>query len=239
MNLACRSRPISYLRLERYLQGDVDASERRRVADHLRECACCRTCFEDMQSEVIELPPLRVDPARPVAPLPVLPLSAANVRPRLGPWSQLTAALALAAAVLLWLRAPNTDSALPPARVAIKGGGELALELVREHAGSLAVDPSRFAPEDRFQARVSCPPGKVYWELVVFQAGQAFFPLSPAAPLQCANAVTLPMAFALDGTEPADVCVVIDPNLQPARSQLSTPLTLPARSAACTTVSPL
>ena len=241
MNLACRTQPISYLRLERYLQGDGDANERRRVTEHLRDCACCRTCFEDMKREVIELPPLPVRPThdRVIAPLPDLPLTAAKEPRRFGTWPQLTAALAMAAAVLLWLRGPGNDPALPPARVAIKGGGELALQLVREHAGALAVDPNRFAPDDRFQARISCPPGQVYWELVVFQGGEAFFPLAPAATLHCANGVTLPMAFALDGSEPADVCVVIHASAQPSRAQLSKPEALRAHSAACTRVRPL
>lgn len=222
MNLACSSQPISYLRLERYLQGDVAAGERARVAAHLDECALCRRAFEDMRDEVIQLPPLPSLPARP-----------ARWR-RAG--LQLTAALGLAAAIALWLR--PAEHALPRARVPIKGG-ELGLELVRERAGVVQIGATRFEPDDRWQARVSCPPGAaVHWQLVVFQADRAFFPLVPSAALACANGVTLPGAFALDGRAPADVCVAIDAAAPLSRERLASRAQISALTAACVTLSP-
>ena len=152
---------------------------------------------------------------------------------------QLTAALAIAVALALWAR-PQREQAtgLPPARVAIKGG-ELALELVREHAGTLFVDPSHFARGDRLQVRVSCPAGQTLrWDLVVFQAGHAYFPLTPVAPLACANGSTLPGAFMIDGTAPADVCVVVAAGAAIERTRLTEPSRVHAVGAACLRVSP-
>lgn len=209
MNPTCRGEPISYLRLERYLQGDVQAAERERVADHLQQCGVCRECFEAMRDEPIELPALPVVQQR----VPRLWWRSARRA-----WPPL---LAAAAAVLLviWARAPAPD--LPPARVRVKGG-ELAIELARLHAGTIAADATRFAAGDRFQARVSCPPGTaVYWDLLVLQAGEVFFPLTPSTPLQCANGVSLPGAFALDGREPANVCVLVQPDAPLDRVQLA------------------
>lgn len=204
MNAACRDQPISFLRLERYLQGDTDTQERERVGAHLAACDVCRACFDELRQEVVELLPL---------PAAVRDTGRKNARAKARAnriWPQLTAALAIAAALALWARPRSVESPrLPAARVAIKGG-ELALEAIREHAGTIAADSRRFAQGDRLQIRVSCPPGPArHWDLVAFQAGQAFFPLLSSAPIACANGVTLPGAFTLDGTSAVDVCVVI------------------------------
>jgi hypothetical protein len=117
---------------------------------------------------------------------------------------------AAAALVLALLPRPSNDSRLPAARVRIKGG-ELAIALVRQHAAALANDPSVFAAGDRFEVRVSCPADlHAHWDVVVFQAGEAFFPLQPEAPLHCANGVTLPGAFELTGSAAASVCVQLE-----------------------------
>jgi hypothetical protein len=205
MTESCRSQPISFLRLERYLQGDVDAHEQGRVAAHLRECTTCRACFESLRDEAFQLPPLPLPQASPR----VRPLTSALRPAHHGrPWARVLALSALAAAGLLAVRAPSDESATRSALHRSKGG-ELALELVREHAGSIAFDATHFAPGDRFEARLTCPPGQsVYAELVVFQASEVFFPSPPIGPLACANAVVLPAAFTLDGTAPVEVCVV-------------------------------
>jgi hypothetical protein len=204
------------LRLERYLQGDVQPAERERVAAHLEQCEVCRECFEVMRTEPIELAPL---PVPLPAPVPLRRAWARRV------WPQLTAAAALAAAVSLaiWVRDPGlSPERLPPARVRVKGG-ELALELVRQHAGTIATDATRFSAGDRFQLRVSCaPPAEVYWDVLVLQGGEAFFPFTPAARLQCANGVSLPGAFALDGREPAHVCVILQADAPLDRARLAT-----------------
>jgi Putative zinc-finger len=230
--LTCRTQPVSYLRLERYLQGDVDTRERLRVEEHLQACAACRACFESLQHEVIELLPL------PALIRQQSPSWGARVRRY---WPQLTAAAAIAAAVTLWPgsdRDPETP-ALPPARVAIKGG-ELALELLRERAGTVTAGAERFAAGDRFQVRVSCPPGSaVHWDLVVFQADQVFFPLTPSALLSCANGVTLPGAFTLDGAAAADTCVIMAASAAPDRSRLREPTAMRELGAACVRIEPV
>jgi hypothetical protein len=202
--------------LERYLQGDVDAHEQSRVTAHLHECATCRACFESLRDDASLLPPL------PHASQRVVPPTAA-LRParRERPWARLVAISALAAAALLTVRAPSDE---PTARGAAQRskGALLALELVREHAGSIAFDTSHFAPGDRFEVRLTCPPGQaVYAELVVFQASEVFFPSPPLGPLICANGLTLPAAFTLDGTAPVEVCVVTNERGPVDRQQLT------------------
>ena len=83
--------------------------------------------------------------------------------------------------------------------------------MVGGNAGALANDPGVLASGDRFEVRVSCPADlQAHWDVVVFQAGEAFFPLQPEAALHCANGVTLPGAFGLTGSAAASVCVQID-----------------------------
>lgn len=196
MTPACTSEPISFLRLERYLQGDLQLPELERVAAHLHDCPTCSACFDEMRNEVIELPALPVQLPTPT-------------RARTWTWP-LGLVAAAAALVLALLPQLSKDSRPPAARVRIKGG-ELAIALVREHAATPANDPSVFAAGDRFEVRLSCPADlQVHWDVVVFQAGEAFFPLQPEAPLHCANGVTLPGAFELTGSTAASVCVQID-----------------------------
>jgi hypothetical protein len=199
MTQRCVSQPISYLRLERHLQRDLRPLELLRVDWHLRRCAVCRDCFAAVRGDVVTLRPIPRALLAPSRPRP--PRSAAALV-----W---TAAGAAAAVIALWLR-PVPESLAPrAARVAIKGG-ELALQLVREPRGQLARDATHFAPGDRFQALVSCPAGESWhWQLLVRQAGESYFPLTPDAPVKCANAITLPGAFSLDGAAGAQVCVVL------------------------------
>jgi hypothetical protein len=194
----CSSVPISHLRLERRLQGDLAPLERFRVDQHLRRCEACRACFEELRREVVVLKPL---------PQPLLAPDARRSNHR---WTSIGVALSAAAAFMLWMRsATETSPELPPARVAVKGG-ELALELVREPRGERARDAGRFAPGDRFEGVVSCPPGaRRHWQVVILQAGQAYFPFTPSELLTCGNGITLPGAFALDGSDPARVCIAL------------------------------
>jgi hypothetical protein len=222
MNATCSGEPISFLRLERYLQGDVQPSERAQLETHLAECGVCRECFEALRNETTELLPLAVH-VTPVmrsetTELPQFPehfwraQERRALRTRIArAWPQLLAATLTAAAAMLLvrLRTAELEPALSAQRVRIKGG-ELAIELVREHAATIATDPKQFAQGDRFQVKVSCPPGEPrYWDVVVFQAGELFFPLKPEVPLQCRNGLTLPGAFMLDGYAPASVCVIV------------------------------
>ncbi len=229
MTEPCSAVPISFLRLERYALGEVDASEREQIMAHLSSCTLCRSCFDELQTSALTLPPL---PARSATRKP------ARVR-RLF-WSITGGALAAAAALLLMTR-PAPDASKPRAAAdnATKGG-ELTLSLVRQHAGNSARDPALFAPGDSFSAQVTCPPqADQAWDLVVFQAGQAFFPLQPTAALVCGNHLSLPGAFTLSGSTPASVCVVLSNRVGVDRTELRRrgPAGLPATSA-CVIVAP-
>jgi hypothetical protein len=178
-----------------------------------------------MRNEVIELPALPVQLPTPT-------------RARTWTWP-LGLVAAAAALVLALLPQLSKDSRPPAARVRIKGG-ELAIALVREHAATLANDPSVFAAGDRFEVRLSCPADlQVHWDVVVFQAGEAFFPLQPEAPLHCANGVTLPGAFELTGSAAASVCVQIDAARPIDRERVKRDgLSALSQSSACTALTP-
>ena len=222
---ACTAQPISCLRLERYALAELPAAEHAAIEAHLAGCAACRQALHELRSSEVTLRPLSARAARPPYRLVV----------------RAAGGLALAAALLLAVRAgltgPHEQNGEHGGQ-AVKGG-ELALELVRERGGDVALDPRSFMPGDRFEALVSCPPnGPVYWDLVVYQGGQAFFPLSAQQALHCGNHVSLPGAFMLTGDAPATVCAVLGP-APLARSELARASadSLPPPHA-CTTVLP-
>lgn len=202
----CIDEPISYLRLERHALHELPAPESQRIEHHLAACEVCRACFAHVE--------------RPLS-LPELPVAggkgARGIRPRVAAlWGRRLPALgalgALAISLLIltlsWPAPEAPETALPPARLAIRGG-ELAIELVRQHGGRLA-EPSRFAPGDAFKALVTCPNREsVHVELVVYQHGRAYFPLPSVRLSSCGNRRTLPGAFSLDGESEAAVCVAL------------------------------
>ena len=204
---ACISEPISWLRLERYRLLELAPEAASEVERHLEACAACRACLG------------HVDAPREIAPLP-LPLPA-RVRPAAPRRRSVVAPvvigagiLAAAAAAVLWI-APSADPRIPGPHTGIKGG-ELALQLVRLHAGSTGHDPARFTPGDRFKVQLTCPPGlRGRAHVVVLQAGAAFAPLEPYPLTDCGNLRTWPGAFALDGEAPVTVCVALAADVPP------------------------
>ena len=89
-------------------------------------------------------------------------------------------------------------------------GGELSLELVRLGSDGRLLDSSRYHADDRFKVLINCPgETSVNVELIVYQDGQAFFPLDPIRLESCGNRRSLPGAFELDGTSHALVCVAV------------------------------
>jgi hypothetical protein len=232
MNQTCTSEPISFLRLERYLLDEVSAPERVAVQGHLETCEACRSCLLALRAQDVALLPLPVS----IKPLRKPPRARATLRV----WQRTAAASVLAAAALmLFLRDPPSSGLTASRQHAGRStkGGELAIVLVREHAGDLALDATRFAGGDRFEVQVSCPPAETpHWDLVVFQGGETFFPLQPSEPLHCANHVTLPGAFSLTGRQSARVCVVLDANAAIDRARLSQDL--PANSR-CLSIEPV
>jgi hypothetical protein len=197
---ACVGEPISWLRLERYRLQELAPDQRGEIEQHLHACDACRACLAHVGKELV-LPPL---PARETR-VTGRAWSRAQVR-----WIAAGGALAAAAATVLLVLRPASPGLEPPQRTLTIKGGELAIGVVRERAGSIAHEPVSFAPGDRFKVVLTCPPDmRPHVDVVVFQAGEAFFPLPHTRLAQCGNAVALPGAFALDGAAEALVCAVI------------------------------
>ena len=207
----CTSVPISWWRLERYRLADLPRAEVVEIEQHLSGCAICRPCLARVDTPV-QLPELpahlrgkRVESVR--APRAGVARRQARTRTR---WAA-AASLIAAAAAALWLMPRSAGPGLePPGRRLSFKGGELAIGLVRERAGSVARDPTQFRAGDRWKVLLTCPPPlRPHVDVVVFQGGEAFFPLAPAQPAACGNGFALPGAFALDGAAEALVCAVV------------------------------
>lgn len=241
---ACIGEPVSYLRLERFELHELPAEEQRSVADHLAQCATCRACYERIHADAREvelaelagkLPPLSASALQPRAAGRArgardhvdrgAEKARGGVRPRARAawlWGGSVLALSLVA-LLAVLRAPEGLQPMAPGGVK---GAELAIELIRVGAeGEQPLDPSRFAPGDRFRIALSCPPalaGKV--RMLVFQAGERFEPLPAQTLASCGNRRMLQGAFRLDGDAPVDVCVVLgDADLSAASAREALP----------------
>lgn len=192
----CIDVPVSWLRLERYHAGELAESERARVAAHLASCASCASCSAGIER----------DAARPLPPLPVV-RSVPPARPlatRAG--VAVFAAAALAAGLAFWARRATEGDE----EVAVRTKGDaVAFALAREDEAPIVEAGGAYADGERFKVLVSCPPGlDASWDLVVFEHGEASFPLSPESALACGNAVPIPGAFRLVGREPMEVCLL-------------------------------
>lgn len=210
--------PVSWLRLERYALGELDAGQRGDIAAHLATCARCRACADRIAAEAeSELPPLP-------APSPTTPVPPAVPGARAWPWrfkprqhglAALAAGLALVAAVLV-LR-PRQAAHVAGARVVAVKGGEIAVELVREHGGSIAWEPTSFGAGDRLKLLVTCAaPLEVQADIVVVQSDGPVF-VGPPARIACGNRVPVPPAFRITGPGAARVCVLLDATDPPPR----------------------
>jgi len=191
---AC-AQPVSWLLLERYQLGEVTASERARVETHLEACTRCRADLDRLAADARPLPPLP-EPA-PAGAHRFFALAAASA-----------AAAALVLVFSLWAPwRPAARAEWPPQRIQVKGG-ELAMTLIRERSGAVIENPASYEDGDRFRIELTCPPGELSWDVVVFQSGRAFFPYEPAGSIACGNRVGLPGAFRLSGSAPAVVCAL-------------------------------
>lgn len=196
---ACAGTPVSWLRLERYHAGEADGAERRAIDEHLAGCEACTACLRR----------IRDDDAIALAPLPLPPRPPPRLlRPAFRRAVALAPLLAAAALLLLvWGRRPDSPhDATPGLRTK---GDEVGFALVREGEGGAVDAGSVYHDGERFKALVTCPPAmRASWDVVVFERGEASFPLEAQADLTCGNGVALPGAFRLTGREPMTICLV-------------------------------
>jgi hypothetical protein len=195
-NLACIGEPISWLRLETFATGKTDPA----IATHLAACPACTHCLDEIRTDLVALPPLAIP----------------EVTRRRSPWPWLVPALglAVAAAIALLVLAPwrGEQPQLPRDNaVAVKGVGDVIVDIVRERGGVVRADVRTFAPGDRWKVVVTCPPAaSAAFDVSVTEAGSSTGdrPLAPAQ-LACGNRVVIPGAFAITGDRANRVCVAI------------------------------
>jgi hypothetical protein len=186
--MACIGEPISWLRLERYALTGADAG----VRDHLATCDACRGCLDEIQRDVVALPPLHV---------PIKRSWWRFALPALG-------AIAAAAVILFVLR-PRDVEEEGVARV--KGIGEVVVDVVRERGGIVRTDVRSFKAGDRWKVIVTCPLlAEVSLDVAIREHGTQHddHPLARAQ-IVCGNRIVLPGAFELTGDKPHRVCVRI------------------------------
>jgi putative zinc finger protein len=208
----CKSQALSWLRLEMYNLQELPDAEVRQVENHLADCESCRSCLDRIKQSTDEL-----------KPLPRIELESQRSGWFSLAWIGATASLAAAAILLIVFKFGWPDQVsdeLPPPKIAYKGG-ELTISLVRDRDGVIKHEPEAFISGDRFKVLVTCPPSEeLYWDLVVIQNDELFFPLAPSDALSCGNRVGLPNAFKLSGVAAATICLVTSPQV-PDRTSIS------------------
>jgi hypothetical protein len=215
--------PISWLLLERYALGELGPEERADVEARLAASEVDRACLAEIRADNSELPAL---PSSVTAPARLRAVPAASAKAAPGPvarpsrarhvrWIAATGTLCAAAASLLVVvrtRPTGDELATPTPQTQAPAlpddgikGAEVSLRLISDRQGT---DPKMFTSGERFKLELSCPPRLgAALRLFVFQGEQVFEPLPLTAPLACGNLVPWPGAFALDGSDAADVCV--------------------------------
>jgi len=223
MSPRCTGEPISWLRLERYHLGELGPDERSRIEQHLATCPACRACLERIEGDdAVALPPLP-------APMPARRVVRLRRPAQIGAF---VATLAAAAAVGLAIRSSHpTDGervALQGARV--KGDG-IAFSLVREDGARVDGEEGVYRDGDRFKAIVTCAPGAAgAFDMVVYDASGASFPLDPSVGLACGNEAALSGAFRLTGAGDETLCLVWNASGSVDRSTLASAASMDAAS---------
>ncbi len=228
-NMSCIGEPVSWMRLEQYVLARSDA----RVTEHVAACPACRACLEELERDVVALPPL------------ALPQNAAASARRRWWTFALPTGLALAAAALLLLVLRPRDGAQSPDDhdeprgtnvTSVKGVGTIELGVVRDRAGVITEDVLSFTRGDRWKLVVTCAADRSAWiDVAIVEVGarEADYPLAPAR-VVCGNRIALSGAFSLTTAKPHVVCVRVSTNAAPARS-VPTP---GAPGVACVTLQP-
>ncbi|MFM2419894.1 MAG: hypothetical protein RL385_4617 [Pseudomonadota bacterium] len=192
--------PISWLMLERYALGELSAEERTLIDARLSTSAEDRALLASIVAGGAELPPL---PAS-------APISTAAERATRRPVGRvvLFGGMLATAAVALLVFMTGTE---PAPYAGVKGSG-VSLRIISDRQGP---EPKTFASGERFKVAVTCAAQPAHsLRLLVFQGGERFEPLPEHAP-PCGNLVEWPGAFALDGGDPADVCLYWGTNHEP------------------------
>jgi hypothetical protein len=216
---SCIGEPVSWLRLEQFAMSRKDA----RVSEHVEACPACRACLDEISRDVVALAPL------------VVPADAKARRP----WWHLAMPIGLAvaaAAVLLLVLRPRTQSPSATDITQVKGLGTVEIDVVRERGGVVRTDVRSYAAGDRWKVVVTCAADKAAWlDVFVVEAGATHpdYPLAPAQ-VACGNQIAVPGAFAITGDKDNVVCVRVSTDGEPARTD-GTP---GDPNVACVTLSP-
>jgi hypothetical protein len=174
---------FSALQFDRFLIGELDASEAEHLRGHVAGCARCAAALDELKAASEE----------PLPPPRIVPLAA---RPRF-PLRSLAAAVGLAAAasLLLVIRPPGTR---------LKGPG-FTLGMYVDHGGEVrrAAPGETVAPGDALRFAVTAPVDVYVAVLSVDPKGRAsiYFPAGARAELVRAGTdVALPLGTRLDDT---------------------------------------
>jgi len=179
---------LSALRLDRWMMGELDATEAETVGTHVSSCATCSTAVAGMRGVREEVRALPLPPALDRRPAP---------RRRLATGAVAGFGLALAASLVLVLRAP-------PATERIKGPG-LGLAMYVQHGTEVrrAGPGETVSPGDSVRFAVTTPAPAYVAVLSVDPAGKAsvYFPQGAhAAQVPAGSEVPLPLGTRLDAT---------------------------------------
>jgi hypothetical protein len=214
--IACIGEPVSWLRLEQLVLGELPATTAESVTAHVGACAACAACLAEISGDRVALPAL-----------PAVPARAASWWSRR--WVFAAAAVAAAAAVLLFVllpRRPDGRFTAGEQRIAVKGAGDVIVGLVRQRGEVIDRAPTTYAPGDAFKLVVTCAEAAQVWaDVVVYQPESTGGPMVPSYPfapmkLPCGNRVIVPGAFTITGDGPASACVALDVDRPPTREKL-------------------
>ncbi len=192
MRPPCIDEPISWLELEEHALGE--SKNAAAIEAHLDHCASCGALAARIRSDERSMPGLLVPLSAPTRPF--------------WRWRWILALAPALALLVFWITIPGAGEPSLDRSHGLRGwkGGDATITLIREREGAL-LEPSHFAPRDRFKVEVSCAPGRYAMQLTITQDGETFLPLAKSTQ-ECSNHTLLPGAFSLDGG-PAQICVTI------------------------------
>lgn len=204
--MRCTDTPISWWSLELFHLKELPLAEMERVDKHLADCPLCRDCLDIIERDFRTIPQAILAPE-------VDSLWQRVRRPLV--YMTATAVVALTMVLVAWWNFPNPRLNDFPreARIHYKGG-ELSLTVVRERDGVVTEQPEGYLAGDRFRILITAPRDlDTYYELVVFQGDNVYFPYNANPELKGGNRMPLPGAFGIDGTEPAIICLMVGDHL--------------------------